>query len=454
MREGLKVGISGVRGVIGDSFTPQLAAAFAQAFGTFVGRGSVVVGRDTRPSGLMVERAVTAGLQSVGCKPVLLGVVPSPTVLMATPALGARGGVAITASHNPVQWNALKFLEPTGLFLSAVRVEELQDIYHQQDFPLVEEASIPGTDRYDAAMDDHIGKILDYVDQASIKARGFKVAIDCCNGVGALHSAPFLRNCLGCEVIPLFDTPSGVFEREPEPLPHNLSRLRETVTAENCDIGFAQDPDGDRLAIVNECGEAIGEDITLAFVVQQVLEHHSRGRVVITSSASKCIEDIATGLGNEVIRCKIGEFHVAEKILTTGAVVGGEGNGGVIVPAIHACRDSYVGMAVVLELMAMAGKKVSELREAIPHYHLVKDKVPIRPEQAAAVLRRLRRDYAEHRPNIEDGVFVDFGDGWVHARRSNTEPVIRITAEAPTQDRAAGLAGGMRECIVKQLSAE
>ena len=447
MKEALKVSVSGVRGVVGDSFTPQVAASFAQAFGTFVGRGAVVVGRDTRPSGAMIERAVVAGLQSVGCKPILAGIVPSPTALILTKTLGARGGIVITASHNPSPWNALKFIERTGLFLGETRAQELFDVYHQQDFPLVQESDIPATIVEADPMEPHFRLVLDYVDKDLIRRRQFKVAVDCCNGVGALHTVLFLKELLGCKVVPVFDKPSGIFEREPEPLSENLRLLCETVVKEKCDVGFAQDPDGDRLAIVNEKGEPIGEDLTLAFAIQQVLSHHAKGPVAVNLCTSRSVEFVARQYGSEVVRTKIGEINVCETMLKIGAVVGGENIGGVIIPAVHPCRDSYVGMAVVLELLAMAGKTVSELRAAIPRFFLVKDKIRIRGEQAPVILRALRQEYAGGKMNLLDGVYIDLGESWVHVRRSNTEPVIRITAESSSENEARCLAAEVRQKV-------
>ncbi|HBA83835.1 MAG TPA: phosphoglucosamine mutase [Verrucomicrobia bacterium] len=447
MKEALKVGVSGVRGVVGDSFTPQTALSFAQAFATFVGHGPVVVGRDTRPTGAMIEQAVVAGLQSAGCQPILAGVVPTPTVLILTQSLRARGGIAITASHNPSQWNALKFAERTGMFLNELRAEELFDVYHQQNFPMVSEAEIMPVVVESDAMEYHIRRVVNYVDQKAIRKRKLKVAVDCCNGVGAVHSVSFLREVLGCTVFPVLDQPTGRFERDPEPLPENLKLLCDTVRANGCDIGFAQDPDGDRLAIVNEKGEPIGEDQTLALAVQQVLDAHEKGPVAINLATSKSVEFVARQRGVEVVKTRIGEINVSETMVRIGSVVGGEGNGGIIIPRMHPCRDSYIGMAVVLELMAMTGKTVSELRGAIPSYFMVKDKIRIRGEQAPEILRSLRRQYADKNPSLLDGIYIDFGDSWVHARRSNTEPVIRITAEAASPEEAARLAGEFRQKI-------
>lgn len=440
MKEVLKVSVSGVRGIVGDSFSPQIAAGFAQAFGTFVGKGPVLVGRDTRPSGLMLEHAVVAGLQSVGCAPILLGVVPTPTVLLTTKHLVARGGIAITASHNSAEWNALKFVDRNGLFLEEGRAQELFDVYHQQDFPLVEEADIPSVSTELHSVDRHFKRILDYVDHHAIRHRRLRVAVDTVNGVGALYSAFFLEKLLGCEVIALHDTPSGVFEREPEPLPEHLGALCEAVIKNHCDIGFAQDPDGDRLAIVDEQGRPIGEDLSLALAARQVLEAHEAGPVVINLSTSKAVEDVVRARGCQVVRTRIGETYVARGILETGAVIGGEHTGGVIIPRIHTCRDSFGAMAVILELLARTGQTISQIRAEIPEYVIVRRKLTSRPERGPEALRELRRHYADRNMNFLDGLYIEFDDAWAHIRRSNTEPVIRLTVEAPDRERGTVLA--------------
>lgn len=451
MKEALKVGVSGVRGVVGESFTPQIVAGFAQAFGTFVGQGPVLVGRDTRPSGLMLQYAVVAGLQSVGCSPVLLGVVPTPTVLLMTKHRGARGGIAITASHNAAKWNALKFADRSGLFLEESRAQELFDVYHQQDFPLVEEAALPSVSHLSNPMEQHVKQVLDYVDVAAIRARRFRVAVDCVNGVGALFSAQFLRDHLGCEVVSLNDEPTGIFAREPEPLAEHIGELCEAVVKNTCDIGFAQDPDGDRLALVNERGEAIGEDFTLAFVARQILEAHEKGPVAISLSTSRAVEDVVRSYDCEVIRTGIGETFVARAMLRSSAVVGGEHTGGVIIPKIHPCRDSFGAMAVILELLARTGKTVSELRAEIPRYVVVRRKLPTRPERAAEALREIRRLHAGRKMNLMDGLFIEFDQAWAHIRRSNTEPVMRLMVEAPCEASANALIGELESQLTPLL---
>lgn len=450
-REALKVGISGVRGVVGQSFTPQLATGFAQAFGIYVGGGSVVVGRDTRTTGTMVEHSVVAGLLSVGCTPMTAGVAPTPTVLMLTRQLHAAGGIAITASHNAAPWNALKFIGPDGLFLSPSHAEELLDVYHQQVFPQVAEDSLRRAQSIDSPVAAHMARVAAYVDTPAIRRRHWKVAVDCCNGVGALYSQEFLAGTFGCRVTAIHDRPDGRFERPPEPLPAHLGALGEAVRAHGCDVGFAQDPDGDRLAIVDETGRPIGEDLTLAFGIRQVLARHRQGPVAVNLTASRCVDDVVRPYGQDVVRTPTGEINVCEAMLRVGAVAGGESNGGLIVPEVHPCRDSYTAMALVLELMTHQDASISALREEIPRYAQHKESIPIRPGQAPAVLRRVRRFFSDQKLDLTDGVYVDGPDFWIHIRRSNTEPILRLTAEAPDVQTVQHLADTARAQIQAAL---
>lgn len=447
MQEQLKISVSGVRGVVGEALTLQVAQDFAAAFGLLVGPGRVLVGRDTRPHGARLEAAVREGLRRIGCQPVMAGVVATPTALMLTPALGLRGGVVVTASHNPADWNGLKFIEPNGLFLGAARLDQLVGLFRNRAFP----RASPGprvVERLLEPMGEHRRRILGYVNAEAVRKRRFRVALDTCNGVGALYAAAFLREDLGCEVFPVFDQPTGEFEREPEPLPERLGRLCEEVRLRGADVGFAQDPDGDRLAIVNERGEPIGEDLTLAFAVEAVLTRHARGPVVVTLSTSKVVDHVAATHGCEVVRTRIGELHVAEEMLRIGAPVGGESNGGVMVPAVHPCRDSFLGMALVLELLAATDKTVSQWQGTWPSFAVAKDKLAASPEQASRALAALRRAFEGLRVNLLDGIHVDWGNRWLHVRPSNTEPVIRIIAEAPSEAEARGLVAEARERIL------
>ncbi|MBN2493666.1 MAG: phosphoglucosamine mutase [Deltaproteobacteria bacterium] len=451
MREALKVGVSGVRGVVGGSLGPRIACSFAQAFGLFVRAGSVVVGRDTRPTGRMLELAVVAGLQAAGCRVLCAGVVPTPTLLHLVRELGAAGGIAVTASHNPAAYNALKFADRRGIFLDAVGCEEFLDVYHQGDFACVPEEAIRAAEAIPSPCEGHLRKVLAYVDAEAVRRARFRVAVDCCNGAGATCTRGFLES-LGCEVRAVFERPDGVFERDPEPLPQHIGALCEAVVDGQCQVGFAQDPDADRLAVVDEHGRPIGEDLSVALAVEQVLERHERGPVVVNQSASKAIQRICERLGAACQLAMTGETHVVKSMRESGAVVGGESSGGVIVPAVHPCRDSFIGMALVLERMAQTGRSLSALRESIPRYAVVKRKLPVPAGRSVEVLRALRRAYADRQPDLRDGVYVDLGESWIHVRRSNTEPVLRYLAEAPTEDEAERLSAEIEEKIRAALS--
>lgn len=453
MSSQLQKSVSGVRGIVGDSLTVTNMLTFAQAFGTLMGPGTIIVGRDTRISGRMIEHVILAGLQSVGCQPLLAGIVPTPTALIATQKEQAAGGIIITASHNPVSWNALKFVEGAGLFLNQKRFEQLLTIYEKGEFPHVRESDLKQSkDISTTITQEHFDRVLQYVNTDAIRKKRLKVAVDCCNGVGALHTPRFLREALGCEVITLFDQPSGRFEREPEPTPASLKHLGETVVKHGCALGFAQDPDGDRLALVDEHGRAIGEDLTLAFAVEQVLARHAKGPVAVNLSTSKSIEFVAQKHGCKVTRTKIGEINVTETMLAQGAVVGGEGNGGVIIPEVHPCRDSYTGMAVILELLVDTGKSISELCAEIPSYHFIKDKRELEGIEASDILQRIGSHYSRHKVNTLDGVHVDFGDSWLQVRASNTEPILRVTSEAPNKVKAQELSKELHDLIDAHLS--
>ena len=441
----LKAGISGVRGVVGESLTPQIALGFAQAFGTLLGRGSVLVGRDTRPSGPMIEAAVTAGLIGAGCQPVTTGVVPTPSLLILAAASAARGGILITASHNTAPWNALKFIDSGGRFLSPGRIEHLLDVYHQRSFRLADESRLRDPVPRDRPAEPHFARVRAYLDTARIREGRFRVAVDPVNGVGALYARPFLEAELGCEVVSVHDAPDGRFGRDPEPRPDALGDLAEAVRAGGCAVGFGQDPDGDRLTLVDERGEALAEDLTLAIAVAEVLEFHRPGPVVANRSTSKVVDHTAARFRCPVHRCPIGEVHVAEAMATHQAVVGGEQNGGVMVADVHPCRDSFTAMGLVLERLARTGRTLSELRREFPAWAARKERIPVSPAEAPVLLRGLRHAYPEAAVDLSDGVYADFGDRWIHVRKSNTEPILRVTLEAPDPDGAEALWTGLQE---------
>jgi phosphoglucosamine mutase len=433
----LKISISGVRGVIGQSLTPKLLTQFAQAFGTHTGSGTIVIGRDPRTSGEMVKHAVVSGLLSTGSRVVDIGVCPVPTVQLQVRHRRAQGGIAITASHNPAEWNALKFISSTGLFLDAGQARELLDIYHQGEYTKVGGAELRTVEEVQGATDLHIKSILDALGPLPPANRKLRVVLDACNGAGSLV-APKLIEALGAEVIPLNVTPDGSFPRPAEPLAENLGELCRLVKEHQADVGFAQDMDADRLAIVSNEGEAIGEDYTLVLAILHVLKHE-KGPVVANLSTTSAVADVARKFDCPVFLTKIGEVNVTDAMQQHHAVIGGEGNGGVIYPRINFARDSLTGMALVLHLLAESGKSVTELLADIPRYTIVKEKIECPSDRIAGALRAVRQKFGEYQLDTRDGVKVIMPDGWLLVRGSNTEPIIRVVAEAKSGERARGM---------------
>jgi phosphomannomutase len=430
----LKISISGVRGVVGQSLTPTLLTRFAQAFGTHTGSGTIVIGRDPRTSGEMVKQAVIAGILATGSRVVDIGVCPVPTVQLQVRHRRAQGGIAITASHNPAEWNALKFIGSNGLFLDAGQARELLDIYHQGEYTKVGGAEIRTVEEIEGATDLHIKAILDALGPLPKTAKKLRVVLDSCNGAASLVG-PKLIEALGAEVIPINVTPDGSFPRPAEPLPENLGELCAAVKEHRADVGFAQDMDADRLAIVSERGEAIGEDYTLVLAMLYVLGRE-QGAVVANLSTTSAVEDIAKKFNCPVFLTKIGEVNVTDAMRQQSAVIGGEGNGGVIYPRINFARDSLVAMALVLHLLAESGKSVTELLDDVPRYSMVKEKMACPSDRIAAVLRIVRQEFASFPMDTRDGVKVTQPDGWFLVRGSNTEPIIRVVAEAQSEAAA------------------
>jgi len=433
----LRISVSGVRGVVGESLTPQLASKFAQAFGTYLGRGNIIVGQDSRKSGTMVRKAVLSGLLSVGCKPVEIGICPIPSIQVLTKQSRSIGAIAVTASHNPKEWNGLKFINKEGLYLNYHQVDEFLDIYHQGEFSLVDVEKYKTPEFEENPTEPHMKKLMSYFSVGLIGQKKFKVAIDCANGAGAVLAPCFLEE-LGCELVLLNCVPDGSFAHHPEPLPENIAGLCRTVIEERTDVGFVQDADADRLAVVNERGEPLGEELTLALASKYILSQNP-GPVVINLSTSRAIDDIAEEFNVPVIRTKIGEINVVEQILSQEEkpAIGGEGNGGVILQDIHPCRDSFTAMGLILEYMATSGKTISELQEGIPHYHMIKEKIQGTQERAYRIIRQLRKKYSDKGEiSLLDGLKIAFKDYWVHIRPSNTEPIIRLIIEAKSRDTA------------------
>jgi phosphomannomutase len=450
--DGLMVSVSGVRGRVGDALTPETVATFAAAFGSWAlaasrartGRTApIVVGRDSRVSGPMLRHAVLAALESVGADVIDIGVVPTPTVQLAVEHHHAAGGLAITASHNPVEWNALKFIGPSGLFLEAHEGEAMRALLER---PIARAGwDELGGYREDAeAVDRHLEAVLalPFIDVAAIRARHFVVALDCVRGAGGRIMTELLGR-LGCTVHAIHLEPDGRFPREPEPTADHLDELSALVRTHGAAIGFATDPDVDRLALVDEHGHAIGEDYTLALATRLVLRHRM-GPVVSNLSTSLVVEDAAREAGAPFLRAPVGEVNVAVRMRESGAVIGGEGNGGVILPALHLGRDAPVGVALVLQLLAETGQPLSSFVANAPRYAIVKDKLDRPQASLAEVYSALERQFADAVADRQDGLRLSWPDRWLHVRPSGTEPIVRVIAEAPDAESARALIDAAR----------
>lgn len=445
--EGLMVSVSGVRGRVGEALTPEVIAKFAAGFGAWAlarsgGKACIVVGRDSRVSGPMFQPVVLSALQSVGCDVLDIGMVPTPTVQLAVEHHHAAGGLAITASHNPIEWNALKFIGPSGLFLDGAEGAEMRRVV---------DGNIPratwdqlGTITHDKdAAREHIEKILalPFLDVEGIRRKGFKVGLDCVRGAGGTFM-PILLELLGCKLATINMDPDGRFPRPPEPIAENLGELQTLVEDSHCDIGMAVDPDVDRLALVSEEGVAIGEDYTLALAAKVVLRHR-KGVIVTNLSTSRIVDDIAAEAGTRVIRAPVGEVNVATRMRAEGAPIGGEGNGGVILSELHLGRDAPVGAALMLQLLLEEGKPLSRIVAAYPRYVIVKDKLDRPDAPLDAVYQGLKQAFPDAEVDTQDGLRLSWPDRWVHVRPSGTEPIVRVIAEAPNAEAAEKL---VRDC--------
>ncbi len=445
----LIMSVSGVRGIVGRTMTTQLAADMGVAFGSHLGRGAVVVGRDSRPSGALLHSAMCDGLIATGRDVIDVGVVTTPGVALQVRELGAAGGVVITASHNPSEWNGIKFLTAEGCAPPAEVAERIFARHRHRDFHIVYDKDV-GTVRSDASTHErHVGRVQGIVDVEAIRAGGFKVVLDSVNGAGGVGGRMLLER-LGCEVVHINGEPTGEFAHTPEPTAENLTGLCAAVPEHGADVGFAQDPDADRLAVVDETGRYIGEEYTLALAAKFVLSRMP-GPIAANLSTSRMIDDIAAGArGAVVYRTPVGEANVARAVLERGCVLGGEGNGGVIDPRVVPVRDSFVAMGLALNLLAadlgpghrlIAGAtrpRLSTIVDALPRYVMIKRKFEMERPEIDAWLAGLR-ERLDGKHNDADGLRIDWPEGWVHVRPSNTEPIARIIAEARDAQTAEAL---------------
>ncbi|MGA9837175.1 MAG: phosphoglucosamine mutase [Gemmatimonadaceae bacterium] len=440
--DGLMVSVSGIRGRVGEALTPEVVARYAAAFGAWAagsGRSrTVVLGRDSRVSGPMFHRIAVGALQSVGCTVMDIGLTTTPTCQLAVEHHHAAGGLMLSASHNPIEWNALKFIGPTGLFLEAAEGAEMRRIA-EAGIPYATWDKLGVVEHDDRAALRHIDCVLSlpYVDVEGLRRRRFKVALDCCRGAGSVIM-PALLDRLGCVVSVINAEPDGRFPRSPEPVAENLGELQRFVQETGADVGFAVDPDVDRLAIVSNEGRAIGEDYTLALATRLVLRHR-KGPVVTNLSTSRVVEDAAVAGGSVLLRAPVGEVNVAVAMRDAKAVVGGEGNGGVILPEVHLGRDAPVGAALVLQLMLEDAKPLSAIVADLPRYVIVKDKLERPQSSLDAVYGALRAAFPDADVDTQDGLRLSWPNRWVHVRPSGTEPIVRVIAEAPTETAAREL---------------
>ncbi len=434
----LIMSVSGVRGLVGRTMTPILAAELGAAWGSHLGGGTVVIARDSRPSGSMLQCGLAAGLMSVGCETIDLGVVSTPGTALMIREHKAAGGVVITASHNPGEWNGIKLLTAQGCAPPPEDAERVFARYRAKDFAYRDFTGVGRRRNDDSTHERHVTRVLSVLDVERIRQRRIRVVLDSVNGAGGLGGRLLLER-LGCDVFHINAEAHGHFAHTPEPTAENLTDLCDVVIKHRADVGFAQDPDADRLAIVDNTGRYIGEEYTVALVGKHMLARVP-GPIAVNLSTSRMIDDLAAAAGATVHRTAVGEANVAAAVMEHGCMLGGEGNGGVIDPRVITVRDSFVGMASVLELLVQDGRPLNQIVDDIPCYVMVKRKYELPRERIDAWLSRMRASAAGGRVNNSDGIRIDWPEGWVHLRPSNTEPIARVIAEAADARTAAALA--------------
>ncbi len=446
----LMLSVSGMRGLVGRSITPDVVARYAAAFGSWLRQSTdaatphVVLGRDSRPSGQMFEMAAAAGLIAAGCRVTRIGIISTPGVAIMIGHHKAEGGMVITASHNPIIWNGVKALRHDGAAPPADQAAQIIQRFKDGDLDYVPVEQLHASGEDNTGVKVHVDSILPHVDVQAIRNAKLKAVVDSVNGAGG-DEAKALLEALGVEVVHMYPEPTGIFPHTPEPTKENLTELSAKTAECGAAIGFAQDPDADRLAVVDEKGTYIGEEYTLALSVMHLLE--AGGTAVANLSTSRMIDDIAAKVGAKVQRTAVGEANVAAGMAQCGSVIGGEGNGGVIWSKVSGVRDSLVGMALLLELLAKRGKPLSELVAEVPAYAIVKDKVDATQQLIDQIKPILSEAFKDQKLDTQDGVRIDWPDRWVHVRPSNTEPIIRLIAEASTQDTAEKMISDVRGAL-------
>ncbi len=442
--------VAGARGIVGKTIDVDVVTRLSLAFCSTLPDGSVVVGRDTRPSGESLKHAVMASVTATGRECIDLGIATTPTVEIMVEKLGAAGGIIVTASHNPVEWNALKFLDARGVFIDKSTGDTVYNAYLNERFHFCDARSTGKVTRYHQSVRDHIDGVLnlDAVDAALLRRRSFRVVVDAINGAGSVIAPDLLRE-LGAKVIALNCKTDGDFYRNPEPRAENITDLAEKVKSEKADIGFALDPDADRLAVVDERGTPLSEEYSLALAVDEVLGRDKSGPVVVNMSTSALIDWVASKHGVDVIRTPVGEAHVVDRMLHERSPIGGEGNGGIIYPTLHPGRDGILGMALILQLLASRGETLSEQVARYPAFHMSKTKIEWDGEFSAERISTIIEALEPAKIDRQDGVKAIFDDGWFHVRISNTEGLVRVMAESMSRDRTKALLGTAMEVLAE-----
>lgn len=446
----LMVSVSGIRGIIGETLTPDIIVKYTTAFVRLVGPGPIIVARDSRTTGEMVESLVTGMLLSHGCKVIKLGIVPTPTAEIKTLSSDANGGIIITASHNPSPWNALKLINRNGMFLQKPEVEKLKELSNDctnHTYVSWDKVTTLATDT--SAMDLHGQKILSlpFIDLEAIKKKHFTVVLDSNHGAGGILGRKLLEQ-LECKVITLGEEPNGHFIHSCEPIPENLDSLSAKVKEIGADIGFALDPDGDRVAVVSEQGVAIGEEYTLAIATQCMLSR-KKGPVTINLSTSRMAEDIAAQYNVPCYRTPVGEINVSSAMKNNGSVIGGEGNGGAMIPEVFYGRDAYGSMILVLQYLTDTNEPISQAINHFPSYVMRKEKIDLVHLDAEAALRTIENEIQGDNTNKDDGLRISWCNSWTHIRKSNTEPILRIITEAQTEKEVEEISQKIKKIIMK-----
>ena len=433
------VSVSGIRGIVGDGLDPQTIVKYTSAYSQFCGKGKIILGSDGRITGDMVKHIIVGTLIAKGNDVIDIGVCPTPTVLYNVTKLNAVGGIQISASHNPNEWNALKLLNDKGEFMTLEENKEMLEYVDDNKFQYEQWDNLGKLTDYSEGLMNHMEGVLSLpgIDIDAIKKRKFKVLLECVNGAGSYIMPELLEN-FGCDVIKLDCEKTGVFPRLPEPIPENLTKTMQAVKDKGADLGIVVDPDVDRLVLITDEGDPFGEEYTITQAVKFVLSK-TKGNVAVNLSTTRAVDDVAESFGCKVFRSSVGEANVVVKMKEVDAVIGGEGSGGVIYPALHYGRDALVGTAIILQHLLEFGGTISELKRALPEYHIVKSKIKIGDKNPDEVIDNLTQKYTNQMINTDDGLRIDFDDHWVHFRKSNTEPIIRCIVEAKTEDEANNL---------------